>query len=139
MNQSIVTQSLPPASHYSKRSSAEKIAESGKRSINPPIKRLNLSQGKSQTEKAAIVGIQKGEGVSPQLTTHRGSIHSRLFTNMTSAAFTKSKPTIQQYATTLRRQTQSKEETVGTPKQTLAINLTTFTAKKPQRSEQKLI
>ena len=140
MNQSIVTQSLPPASHYSKRSSAEKIAESGKRSINPPIKRLNLSQGKSQTEKAAIVGIQKGEGVSPQLTTHRGSIHSRLFTHMTSAAFTKSKPIIQQYATTLRRQAQSKEKTVvGTPKQTLAINLTTFTAKKPQRSEQKLI
>ena len=139
MNQSIVTQSLPPASHYSKRSSAEKNAESGKRSINPPIKRLNLSQGKSQTEKAAIVGIQKGEGVSPQLTTHRGSIHSRLFTHMTSAAFTKSKPTIQQYATTLRRQAQSKEKTVGTPKQTLAINLTTFTAKKPQRSEQKLI
>jgi hypothetical protein len=58
---------------------------------------------------------------------------------MTSAAFTKSKPTIQQYATTLRRQAQSKEKTVGTPKQTLAINLTTFTAKKPQRSEQKLI
>ena len=139
MNQSIVTQSLPPASHYSKRTSAEKIAESGKRSINPPIKRLNLSQSKSQPEKAAIVGIQKGEGVSQQLTTHRGSIHSRLFTNMTSAAFTKSKPIIQQYATTLRRQAQSKEKTVGTPKQPLAINLTTFTAKKPQRSEQKLI
>jgi hypothetical protein len=57
MNQGLVTQSLPPASHYSKRSSAEKVIDSGKRSINPPIKRLNLSQSKSQTEKAAIAGI----------------------------------------------------------------------------------
>ena len=94
MNQSIVTQSLPPASHYSKRNSAEKVADSGKRSINPPIKRLNLLQSKSQTEKAATAGVQKGEGVSPQLTTFRGSIHSRLFTQTTSAAFQKTKPTI---------------------------------------------
>lgn len=140
MNQSLVTQSLPSARHYHKLSSAEKVPETGKRSINPPIKRLNLSQSKSQTDKAANTEILKGENTSPLLSSHRGSTHTRLFNMKTSAAYSRTKPIIHQYATaTFLKQAAMKEKIGGTPKQNANFSLTTFTAKKPQRNDQKLV
>ena len=117
MNQSLITQSLPSARHYNKRSSAEKMPDTGKRSINPPIKRLNLSQTKSQPDKAAYSGTFKGEGTSPLLSSHRGSTHTRLFNMKASTAYSRSKPIIQQYATTtFLKQAALKEKVAGTPK-----------------------
>ena len=132
MNQSLVTQSLPSARHYNKRSSAEKMPETGKRSINPPIKRLNLSQTKSQPDKAANTEASKAGGTSPLLSSHRGSTHTRLFNMKTSTAYSRSKPIIQQYTTTtFLKQVVLKDKVAGTHKQSTNFSLTTFTAKKP--------